>query len=109
MFVSIRARTGRNILIFAAGVVLALGLAGCGKQGSAPASGPSPYAGHDEAWFQKHPKELGDENVWCKQNNGYFDPMVKDQAKTYDPACDIAAKAYYAGTMDPKNIKPGAF
>lgn len=86
-------------------------LAGCGKStstGPSAAAGPSPYSGHDEAWFVAHPKENDAENVWCKTNNGYLNPMVKEQAKTYDPACDIASSAYYKRMMNAKT-QPGAF
>ena len=87
-------------------------LAGCDKSSSTgpstAAAGPSPYSGHDDAWFVAHQKENDAENVWCKTNNGYLNPMIKEQAKTYDPACDIAASAYYKRMMNAKT-QPGAF
>lgn len=51
-------------------------LSGCGKHETfsaiAPAKqGPSPYAGHDKAWFLAHPKEDDAEGKWCKDNDGY--------------------------------------
>lgn len=87
-------------------------LAGCGKStpsvSSTVGSGPSPYSGHDQAWFVAHPKENDQENIWCKANNGYLNPLIKEQAKTYDPACDLAANAYYQRMQNAKT-RPGAF
>jgi len=101
----------KRVFVFA--VLLSAGvLAGCGKSassgGGSVASGPSPYSGHDKAWFVAHPKENDAENAWCKANNGYFNPLVKEQAKTYDPACDIASSAWYSRVMNAKT-RPGAF
>ncbi|HML81073.1 MAG TPA: hypothetical protein PKE37_04805 [Thiomonas arsenitoxydans] len=100
----------RSVLL---AVLLCAGvLAGCGKSSpitaASTAAGPSPFSGRDEAWFMAYPKENETENVWCKTNIGYLNPTVKEQAKTYDPACDVAASAYYKRMMNAKT-QPGAF
>lgn len=101
-----------NKLLIAALTTVSL-LSGCGKHEThstiAPAEqGPSPYAGHDKAWFLAHPKDGVAENQWCKDNDGYINPTTKAQDKNYDPACDAASDAYWFAMRHAKT-GPGAF
>ena len=91
--------------------LLSLSALGACSHGSGSA-GPSPYSGHDKAWFNAHVKERAAEVKWCNNNDGYVNPLQPphraDQAKTWDPACDAASDSYY-GEQNSAKPGPGAF
>ena len=98
--------------ILTVGMLLAVGLAGCGRHGSASAPGPSPFSGHDKAWFDAHIKERAAEVKWCNGNSGHVNPLQPpqraDQATTWDPSCDAASDSWNAGLRNART-GPGAF
>ncbi|MDA8093940.1 MAG: hypothetical protein M0T84_08525 [Betaproteobacteria bacterium] len=89
------------------GCLLFLSALGACSHGSNSAW-PSPYSGHDKAWFDAHLKERAAEIKWCNDNDGYVNPYQPphrfDQAKTWDPACDAAGNSHDA---EQNNAKPG--
>ncbi len=101
-----------NRSILAVGMLIVLGLAGCGRNGSAPETGPSPYPGRAKLWFDAHTRERAAEVKWCNDNNGYVNPLQPpqraDQAAAWDPSCDAASDSWNAAMRSAKT-GPGAF
>ncbi|MDA8382038.1 MAG: hypothetical protein M0037_02980 [Betaproteobacteria bacterium] len=91
--------------------LLSLSALGACSHGSG-STGPSPFPGHDKAWFSAHLKERAGEVKWCNNNEGYINPYQPphraDQAKTWDPACDAASDSFYDEQNSAKP-GPGAF
>ncbi|BAP87613.1 uncharacterized protein E1O_04820 [Burkholderiales bacterium GJ-E10] len=110
----------RHVTFAIAAAIAAIALTGCGNNSgtgktaepAAQPPGPSPYAGHDKAWFDSHLKERTSEIHWCNTNSGYVNPFQPshraNQAKTWDPACDAASDSWNAAQRNAKT-GPGAF
>ena len=109
----------RHVPFVCAAAIAALALAGCGNSGTgktpgpaAQVRGPSPYTGHDKAWFDAHGPERTAEIHWCNTNDGYINPLQPpqraNQLKTWDPACDAASDSWDAAQRKAK-IRPSAF